>query len=152
MANEPTVDKSQLLGTWQLESWSIGYAGRDDVSFPFGEDPVGLLLYTEDDWMSVSISRRERAVLPADVPFRRIDAERLAGAFRDYFHYAGRYRLRGDDVVHYVTQSLNPNFVGSEQLRHVEIDGQTLVLSGRDEAAGETRFHHLVWHKLAAAS
>jgi hypothetical protein len=67
MANEPTVDKSQLLGTWQLESWSIGYAGRDDVSFPFGEDPVGLLLYTEDDWMSVSISRRERAVLPADV-------------------------------------------------------------------------------------
>ena len=83
--------------------------------------------------------------------FRRIDASLLAAAYRDYFHYAGRYRIQGNDVTHYVTQSLNPNFVGTEQLRHIELDGSTLVLSGRDEAAGETRFHQLVWHKLGAA-
>jgi hypothetical protein len=147
------ADKAQLLGAWQLESWSIGYADRDDVTFPFGEDPVGLLVYSNDDWMSASIARRDRAPLPADVPYRRIDAELLADAFRGYFHYAGRYRVSGDDVIHYVTQSLNPNFVGSEQLRHIELDGETLVLSGRDEdAAGVARFHQLVWHKLRPAA
>ncbi len=145
------ADKADLLGAWQLESWSIGYEGRDDVSYPFGEDPVGLLMYTEDDWMSASISRADRAALPLDVPFRSIAAEQLGDAYRSYFHYAGRYRVRGNDVVHYVTQSLNPNFVGSEQLRHIELDGSTLVLSGRDEAGGETRFHQLVWHKLRGA-
>jgi len=145
------ADKSQLLGTWQLESWSIGYADRDDVTYPFGDDPVGLLIYSQDDWMSASIARRERQALPADVPFRRIDAELLAGSYRDYFHYAGRYRVVGDDVIHYVTQSLNPNFVGTEQLRHIELDGETLVLSGRDDAGGVARFHQLVWHKLRGA-
>jgi hypothetical protein len=145
------LEKTDLLGTWQLESWSIGHEDRDEVTYPFGEDPIGLLLYTADDWMSVSISRRERGDLPDDVPFRSIDPEHLAAAYRDYFHYAGRFRIHGDDVTHYVTQSLNPNFIGSEQLRHVELDGRTLVLSGRDEIAGKPRFHHLVWHKLGAA-
>jgi hypothetical protein len=55
------------------------------------------------------------------------------------------------DVIHYVTQSLNPNFVGTEQLRHAELDGHTLVLSGRDVANGVARLHSLVWHKLSAA-
>lgn len=146
------LEKSDLLGAWQLESWSIGHEGRDDVSFPFGEDPIGLLLYTDDDWMSVSVSRRERAGLPEDKPFRSIAQEQLAAAYCDYFHYAGRYRISDDDVTHYVTQSLNPNFVGSEQLRHVELDGQTLVLSGRDVVGGNVRYHHLVWHKLGAAA
>jgi hypothetical protein len=146
------IEKAQLLGAWQLESWSIGYADREDVSFPFGEDPVGLLMYTDDDWMSASISRNDRELLPADVAFRRIDPALLAASYRNYFHYAGRFRVEGDDVTHYVTQSLNPNFVGSEQLRHVELDGHTLVLSGRDDASGEARFHQLVWHKLQAVA
>ena len=51
------------------------------------------------------------------------------------------------DVIHSVRQSLNPNFPGSEQLRHAELDGQTLVLSGKDEVGGVIRFHSLVWHK-----
>jgi hypothetical protein len=54
------------------------------------------------------------------------------------------------DVIHYVTQSLNPNFPGSEQLRHAELDGQTLVLSGKDQAGSATRFHSLVWHRADA--
>ena len=142
------ADKAQLLGAWQLEAWSIGHPDRDDVSYPFGEDPTGLLMYTDDDWMSAAIGRSDRAALPAGVPFRSIDSDALAAAYRDYFHYAGRYRVQGDDVVHYVTQSLNPNFVGSEQLRHIELDGSTLVLSGREEIGDTVRLHQLVWHKL----
>ena len=144
------ISKEQLEGTWQLESWTIGYSDRDDFTYPYGEDPQGLLLYTTDGWMSVSLCRKERARLPQDVSFRKITDEVKAEAFSSYFHYTGRYRVVDGDVIHYVSQSLNPNFPGSEQLRHAELDGQTLVLSGKDQVGGITRFHSLVWHKLAA--
>lgn len=143
------ISKQDLVGTWQLESWTVGYSDREDYSSPFGDEPKGLLLYTDDDWMSVSVGRSDRQTLPQDVSFRKLPEEKLAQAYLSYFHYAGRYRVVAGDVVHYVTQSLNPNFVGSEQLRHAELDGQTLVLSGRDEAGGEARLHSLVWHRLS---
>lgn len=145
------ISKSDLVGTWQLESWSVGYSDREEYTSPFGEDPKGMLMYTEDDWMSASIGRSDRQPLPDDISFRKIPEEKLARAYLSYFHYAGRFRVVEGDVIHYVTQSLNPNFVGSEQLRHAELDGHTLVLSGRDMADGVARLHSLVWHRLSAA-
>jgi hypothetical protein len=142
------ISKDDLLGSWHLESWTIGYADRDEFSYPFGEEPQGLLLYTDDGWMSASIGRKERPALREDIPFRKIPDADKAEAFSSYFHYAGRYRVVDGDVIHYVSQSLNPNFPGTEQLRHAELDGQTLVLSGKDQVGDVTRFHSLVWHKL----
>ena len=145
------ISKEQLSGTWELESWTIGYADRDDFSYPYGEDPEGLLLYTEDGWMSASICRAGRAQLPDDVSFRALPEAVRAETFSSYFHYAGRYRVLEGDVIHTVTQSLNPNMAGTEQLRHAELDGDTLVLSGKDQVGKTTRFHSLVWHRMAAA-
>lgn len=143
-----TIDASDLTGAWQLESWTIGYSDRDELTTPFGEEPQGLLLYTADGWMSASICRPGRAPFPEGQSPRSIGDEVKARAYASYFHYAGRYRVVDGDVIHYVSQSLNPNFPGSEQLRHAELDGHTLVLSGKDEVAGVTRFHSLVWHRI----
>ena len=144
------ISKEQLSGTWELESWTIGYSDRDDFSSPFGEDPQGLLLYTADGWMSASIARSGRKLLPENINFRKLPDAVRADAFASYFHYAGRYRVVDGDVIHYVTQSLNPNFPGSQQLRHAELDGQTLVLSGKDQVGKVSRFHSLVWHRVGS--
>jgi hypothetical protein len=144
------ISKDELVGAWQLESWTIGYTDRDEFTYPYGEEPQGLLLYSKDGWMSASIGRPGRALLPADVSYRKLPDALKAAAFSSYFHYAGRYRVADGDVIHYVTQSLNPNFPGTEQLRHAELDGQTLVLSGKDQVGGATRFHSLVWHRADA--
>ena len=141
------ISKSDLVGAWELESWAIGDADRDDLSYPYGEEPRGLLMYTEDGWMSAAISRPQRQRFPEDVAFRKIPDAAKGEAFTSYFHYAGRYRVQDGDVIHYVSMSLNPNFPGTEQLRHAELDGQTLVLSGKDMVGGVERFHSLVWHK-----
>lgn len=145
-----TITKDDLVGTWELESWTIGYADRDELSFPYGEEPRGLLLYSTDGWMSACIAGSERERLPEDVSYRKLPDALKAAAFSSYFHYAGRYRVVDGDVLHFVTQSLNPNFPGTEQLRHAELDGHTLVLSGKDEVGGVTRFHSLVWHRAQA--
>jgi hypothetical protein len=144
------ISKSDLIGTWQLQSWTVGYADRDDFSYPYGEEPEGLLLYSNDGWMSACIGQPGRAPLPEDVSYRKLPDALKAAAFSTYFHYAGRYQVVDGDVVHHVTQSLNPNFPGTDQLRHAELDGQTLVLSGKDEVGGVTRFHSLVWHRAEA--
>ena len=144
------ISKDELAGTWQLESWTIGYTDRDEFTYPYGEEPQGLLVYSNDGWMSASINRPGRALLPDDVSYRKLPDALKANAFSSYFHYAGRYRVVDGDVIHYVTQSLNPNFPGTEQLRHAELDGHTLVLSGKDLVGGATRFHSLVWHRAGA--
>jgi hypothetical protein len=146
------IQASDLAGTWQLESWTIGYSDRDELSLPFGEEPQGLLLYSADGWMSASVCRSDRRRFPEDQSPRRLSEAAQAEAYASYFHYAGRYRVRDGDVIHYVSQSLNPNFPGTEQLRHAELDGHTLVLSGKDEVAGVTRFHSLVWHQVSSVA
>jgi hypothetical protein len=75
-------------------------------------------------------------------------------AFESYFSYAGRYTLRTlegqPQVVHQVTMSLNPNFVGSEQVRDMHFDAQgRLTLSASDTLPGSTvdRHHRLTWER-----
>lgn len=143
------ITKTDLVGAWELESWAIGYSDRDDLTYPYGEDPSGLLVYTADGWMSAAIAHPQRQRFPQDLPYRKIPSEQKGEAFSSYFHYAGRFRVQGGDVIHYVTMSMNPNFPGTEQLRHAELDGQTLVLSGKDTVGGTERFHSLVWHRSA---
>ncbi len=146
------ISEADLVGSWQLQSWTIGYSNRDELTYPFGEDPQGLLIYTADGWMSAAISRRNRPRLPDQQSPRKISAELQAQAYSSYFHYAGRYAVNGGDVIHYVTQSLNPDFPGTEQLRHAELDGHTLALTGKDQQGEHTRFHALVWHRVSAGS
>jgi hypothetical protein len=145
------INAEDLVGTWQLQSWTTGYSDRDELSYPFGEDPQGLLIYSKGGWMSAAISRSDRPRLPADSSPRTTTPELQAQAYTSYFHYAGRYEVREGHIIHFVTLSLNPDFPGTEQLRHVELDGQTLVLSGKDQVGDVTRFHSLVWHRTEPA-
>jgi len=142
------ITHDDIEGSWQLESWTIGYSDRDEFSNPFGEEPSGLLMYTGDGWMSAAICASDRPLLPEDIPYMKLPDAVKATAFSSYFHYAGRFRIVDGDLVHYVTHSLNPNMIGTEQLRHAELDGHTLVLSGKDTVGEIQRFHSLVWHKI----
>lgn len=144
-----------LQGSWHLVCWDIRYSDGRPATLPFGADATGLLCYTDDGRMSACIARAVRPPLSQDSPRNAPDAERLA-AFESYFQYAGRYRLEqkgaGLQVVHEVTHALNPNFVGSRQVRQVELapDGR-LTLSATDALQGSPvqRHHRLVWERRA---
>ena len=106
--------------------------------------------------MSACIARAQRAGLSGQST-RSVPASEQLAAFESYFHYAGRFHLRQHhgqaQVVHQVTHSLNPNFVGTEQVRDVTFaeDG-TLTLSATDElpgGSGVLRHHRLIWRRGA---
>lgn len=145
-----SYSSKDLVGAWRLRSWRIHYADGRAPTVPFGDRPDGLLVYSPDGWMSATVSRAGRPPLPSDQSPRTADAERVAEAFRSYFHYAGPYRFEGDRVVHSVQLSLNPNFNGTEQVRQVHLDGAVLTLRGEDSAGGTVRRHELVWQRAGA--
>lgn len=147
---------TSLLGTWSLLRWEIAYDDGRPTTLPFGTQATGLIVYSSDGWMSACIAQGGRAALSSASVRQAPEAERLA-AFESYFHYAGRYRLRqgeqGLQVLHEVTHSLNPGFVGSQQVREVHFDAQgvlTLSASERVPDASALRHHRLLWQRASA--
>lgn len=143
------IQKTDLLGAWHLQSWTISYSDRDEVTLPFGDDPTGMIVYTDDGWMTAAINRCERALLPTGVAFRKVDRSLLAEAYLSYFQYSARYHIDEGVVTHSVTQSLNPNFVGTEQRRTATLDAGRLTLAGEEQAGAVVRTHRLLWQRYA---
>ena len=146
--------RQQLLGAWLLQRWAIEFSDGRAASLPFGADASGLIAYTADGWMNASIARGSRPVLSAP-SVRQAPAAEQCAAFESYFNYAGPFTLRRVDgaahVVHAVRFSLNPNMVGSEQVRRIQFDGDDrLTLSADEAVGGVVRQHRLEWRRAAA--
>ena len=144
-----------LLGSWQLVRWDIAYGDGRAPSLPYGDRATGLIVYTTDGFMSACIAAGGRASMSSASVRSAPEGERLA-AFESYFQYAGRYELREAagqlQVVHRVSHALNPNFVGSDQVRNVAFDADgVLTLSASDTVPGSevARHHRLIWRRPA---
>lgn len=138
-----------LIGSWTLDNWAISYSDSDKLSYPFGDDPEGLIVYTHAGWMTAVISRSDRESFPEDIALRSLPDATLAKAYKSFFQYAGPFRIEGDTAVHTVAMSLNPNFVGSEQRRKFVFDGDLLTLSGEETIGEQTRYHKILWRRIA---
>ncbi|MBB3047011.1 hypothetical protein FHR99_001247 [Litorivivens lipolytica] len=138
------IDHS-IVGGWELLSWTITLGEK--TSYPFGEQPAGRILYTSDGQMSATIARSGRSLLSHPVPAKAPEREKLA-AFDSYFSYGGAFYIDGDEVVHRVELSLNPNFVGSEQRRRMTFDGVFLTLSADEDTERGMKHHAIRWKKV----
>lgn len=140
-------DPADLVGVWSLVDWRIEYADGN-VTRPFGDGARGYIIYSADGAMTASIAKNRRSGL--GIPNARdASTDQKAEAFDSYFHYAGPWRIEGEEVVHVVTMSLNPDMVGTEQRRLAEFDGEGgLTLSAREALNnGATRHHVLQWKR-----
>jgi hypothetical protein len=117
-----------LVGTWRLRTWTS--EGADGIQDPMGERPEGVLVYTADGTMIAVMGRAGRPPIDGtDMQGGPVD-QRLE-AWSTFIASSGSFRVDGDDVVHDVTMSLYPNWVGTSQRRHVTLseNGDRLVLS-----------------------
>jgi hypothetical protein len=155
---QPEQLSNSILGTWQLVRWEITYGDGRAPTLPFGAHAVGVILYANDGWMNACIARGGRANLSSQSVRSAPESERLA-AFESFFQYAGRYELRTSNgqqqVVHSVKHALNPNFVGTQQVRDMSFaaDGG-LTLSASDTVPGTDvlRHHRLIWSRAISAT
>ena len=142
-----------LVGAWRLVSWTIEYPANGRVTQPFGAAPEGLLMYLSDGHMTAAIQRPGRARLTRADPNAVSDAEKAA-AFAGYFHYAGTWSVADGHVVHAVELAMNPNLIGTRQVRHVALEGARLELGAEEplEAPGQVRRHRIVWRRAGQAA
>ena len=124
----------ELVGTWRLAGCVRRSGGRTE--HPFGEQPVGLLLYTQDGRMSVHLAFGDREPL-SSLDLAELPEAEAALAFRTYLGYGGRYSIRGDTVVYSVEVSSIPDWVGTELVRRVSTSGEMLVLRTPEERTAE---------------
>ena len=150
--NDATPDDAALaaalIGAWRLVSWTIEYPATGRVTRPFGSAPEGLLAYTTDGSMSAVMQRPGRPRLSRADP-HAVSAAEKAAAFAGYLHYAGTWSVADGCVVHDVDIAMNPNLIGTRQVRHVSLAGDELVLGAEEalESAGETRRHRIAWRR-----
>jgi hypothetical protein len=142
------LEADDLVGAWKLVRWEISYSDDRPVSLPFGDDAEGMIMYTPNGYMSAVLHPAKRGPVSTQYVLQA-PAEEKADLFASFMFYGGPYRIEGEDVIHSVEHALNPDLVGMDQLRHVALDGDSLVLTGEEkiEAAGLTRFHKVQWRR-----
>jgi hypothetical protein len=89
--------RRSFVGTWRLVH-SVEYGPGGTPHYPFGQDAVGYIMYSESGVMAVQIARRERAN----------DARRSPGT--DYLAYFGRYEVDTENelVRHFLEGQIHP--------------------------------------------
>ncbi|MFQ5841883.1 MAG: lipocalin-like domain-containing protein [Thermodesulfobacteriota bacterium] len=112
--------QNPFVGTWRLVS-SQRKNADGQISYTWGQDAVGYIMYNEDGYMSVAIMSANHPKLASE------DIE--AGRPPTHMSYCGRYEVQGDTVIHHVEVSSRPDRVGVDLKRVFEFDGHRLSLS-----------------------
>src|SRR5947209_16990156 len=105
--------EADFVGTWRLISLEAR-SSDGTVTYPWGVDARGFIMYAADGHVSVAISRAERAIFGTADLLAGSEAE-LAAAARTYISYAVFCLIKRNRVRHAVDVSLFPDWVGSTQ-------------------------------------
>lgn len=138
---------AQVAGAYRLAKWTARSA-HGTVAYPFGDGPTGSLVYTPGGRMAVMLAAGDRTNLSTDDIVGGSEHEQAA-AFSSFMAYSGEYVVDGDVVIHRITMSMFPNWVGVEQIRQMELLNDELVLRSQPfEIDGEMVVNELRWARL----
>jgi hypothetical protein len=120
-------ENSTIAGTWKLISYEDHFPDGK-TEYPFGKVPVGLLIYTSDDHMSVQIMKTPHPKVSSGG--EKITKKEKLALFDSYTAYFGTYSV--DWKTHIVTHRVEGNmfdaYVGTDQPKPFELKGDKLFL------------------------
>jgi hypothetical protein len=133
----------QFIGTWTLIK-CIAIQQDGEITFPYGEKPIGQILYDTKGNMMVEIMNQEIKKFKNDNPFQGIPEE-IIPAYNGFLAYYGTYKILPDSnlIIHNIACSF-PNWVGQNQIRHFEFKNNKLIL--KTPAISSIQFE-LTWQK-----
>ena len=83
-----------------------------------GQQPTGIVIFTADGHLSFTLTADGR-----QPQGNNADSNAL---FNSVIAYAGTYRLEADCWITHVNVAWNPDWIGTEQMRHYRIEGDQL--------------------------
>ena len=144
------MSADQFVGAWRLVSLEAR-TSTGEVSYPFGKDAAGYLLYSREGYMSVSVMQARRANFASPDALAAPADEKVA-AFDTYSSYSGRYEVRGQKVIHHVEISSFPNWSDKEQERFFAFSGDHLTLTAPPMQIGGVELTlAAIWQRLHTA-
>ena len=140
--------EKKLLGIWKLMEYKLIY-NDEKIIYPFGENPIGNIIYTLCGHMCVQIMRAQRLKCSTEYYFNITHEEKIEIA-DNFLCYMGKYKIINDNVVHYPEISSFTNYINIPQKREYKFEGNNLVLSCFFLIKGSNdRCHsYLTWRKL----
>jgi len=122
-----------FVGTWRhVHSITIGADGKKE--YPFGDDAIGYIYYSDTGIMAVQISRRARGSTPD-----------LAHLRHEYLCYFGRFEIDTERSVvrHFLEGQLIPGDHPDLLERRYRFDGDLLSLKPLDGTNRE-----ILWERV----
>jgi hypothetical protein len=121
--------KDKVVGTWQLISVE-SLLPDGSRSHPYGQNPLGILIYDRHGSMAVQLMRRDRALFQS-ADLKGGMAQEAKEALDGAAVYFGTYQTdeQTGTVCHHIKGSLFPNWIGTVQRRKATVEGNRLVLS-----------------------
>lgn len=141
--------KDTIVGTWKLVS-STRLSVTGEVTYLYGESPMGFLTYDSNGRMSVQIMRPDRPKFGSGDPLRGTPEE-IKAAFESFVAYLGTYSVdeAHGTVTHHVQAGSFPNWVGTDLQRFFTLSGRQLTLRTPQRViGGQTGTATLVWERL----
>jgi hypothetical protein len=133
----------KFTGAWRLLAFEE--EGPDGtLIYPYGKDPVGLLIYDSSGQMSVQIMRRDRAPLSSAGP-EAASTQSKSAARESFTSFFGSYEV--DDVnsvvIHRVEGHVFPESVGKVLRRGFTFSGDVLTLTPAPN-------RRVIWQRIPA--
>ena len=142
------MTQDSFIGIWRLISLELR-SMDEQVSHPFGKNPIGYIIYTEDGYMYVSFMSANRPKFASSNSIRGGTTEEKVAAADTYLSYCGKYEVQDNRVIHHIEVSFFPNWSGVDQVRFFKFDGNRLSLSTPPLLlAGKQQTAHLIWERV----
>jgi len=111
-------DHALVQGVWKLVSYEVEMQSTGKKEFPMGRKPTGYVLFTAEGRVFFILTGEGRK--PAKTVQERADL------LNSLVSYAGSYRLEKDMWITHVEVAWDPEWIGTEQARSYEVDGDRL--------------------------
>jgi hypothetical protein len=119
----------QFIGTWTLTK-CIAIQQDGKITFPYGEKPIGQILYDLEGNMMVEIMNQGIKKFNNENPLLGTPEE-IIPAYNGFLAYYGTYKILADSnlIIHNIKASSFPNWVGQNQKRRFEFENNKLILT-----------------------
>ena len=137
--NAEASSRKRIVGVWKLSSFEVSVEGN--VLHPYGEHPIGRLMYDEAGRMSAHATKPGRKSSITDpLAVTSASSDELRQIADGYVGYYGTFTLDGENktVIHHVECCTLPAWVGTDQTRHYEfVDAHLAFSPGSGKAVWE---------------
>lgn len=122
------MSKASFTGAWKLISSEMRTAGGA-VQYPLGEDCTGRLVCDAHGNFSAQLMRADRPQFASEDLMRGSDEE-IRAAYQGYVSFWAQFNIdeAKQEMTYVVEGSLFPNWLGHQNLRHYQFDGNRMTL------------------------